>query len=71
MTYKPEGTSSDPGPYWRTKYPWNVDRHKLIDNLPAVLGVMQATKCKLKKDPHWEQVYESQLQELINKGYAK
>ena len=71
MVYEPEGTPSDPGPYWRTKYPWNIDRHKLIDNLPAVLGVMQATKRKLKKDPHWEQVYESQLKGLIDKGFAK
>ena len=71
MNYEPEGTASDPGPYWRTKYPWNIDRHKLIDNLPAVLGVMQATKRKLKKDPLWEQVYESQLKELIDKGFAR
>ena len=43
----------------------------MVDNLPAVLGVIQATKCKIEKNLYWEKVYESQLQELIDKGYTK
>ena len=44
LKYEPLGMTADPGPYWRTSYLWNVDKHLLIDNLPAVKGVMEATK---------------------------
>ena len=49
LIYDEKGTDDDPGPYWRTKLPWNVDRNELADNKPAVLGVMNATKRKLQK----------------------
>ena len=28
----------DPGLYWRTSYPWNLDKQQLVNNLPAVKG---------------------------------
>ena len=65
LTYEETGSEYDPSPYWRTIYPWIVDRENLPDNLSAVLGVMNATKRKFKKDPRWEKVYESQLRDLI------
>ena len=71
LKYEPQGTTADPGPYWRTSYPWNVDKHQLINNLPAVKGIMEATKRKLKKDANREDVYEQQLKELLEKGYAR
>ena len=51
LTYEETGSEDDPGPYWRTIYPWIVDKKNLLDNLPTVLGVINATKRKLKKDP--------------------
>ncbi len=66
-----EGTEEDPGPYWRTSYPWVVPREDLVNNLPAVLGVMHSTARKLDKDPAWRQTYEQQLRDLINRGFAK
>ena len=32
---------------------------------------MKATKCKLERDANWENVYELQLRELLDKGYAR
>ena len=46
-----EGTSADPGPYWVSSLPWMKDKTELIDNKPAVLGVMNSTMRKLGKDP--------------------
>ena len=40
MYFKEQGTSKDPGPYWVTKQPWKVNKETLVDNKPAVLGVM-------------------------------
>ena len=37
---------------------------ELVDNKPAVIGVMNATK-------RWEDVYETQLKELIERGFAR
>ena len=71
LTYEEQGTQDDPGPYWRTSYPWNIDKRELVDNVAAVLGVMNATKRKLKKDPLWEEVYETQLRDLISRGFAR
>ena len=71
LIYDEKGTEHDPGPYWRTKLPWNMDRMELVDNKPAVLGVMNATKRKLQKDPSWEDVYETQLKEFIERGFAR
>ena len=71
LIYDEKGVEDDPGPYWRTKLPWNIDKMELADNKPAVLGVMNATKRRLQKDPSWEDVYESQLKELIHRGFAR
>ena len=71
LIYDEKGTEEDPGPYWRTKLPWNIDRKEMVHNKPAVLGVMNATKKKLQKDHRWEDVYESQLKELLAKGFAR
>ena len=71
LIYDEKGTEEDPGPYWRTKLPWNIDKMELVDNKPAVIGVMNATKRQLQKDPSWEDVYETQLRELIQRGFAR
>ena len=71
LVYDEVGTEEDPGPYWKTKLPWNINKMELVDNKPAVIGVMNATKKKLAKDPEWEMVYEAQLRELIDKGFAR
>ncbi len=42
-----------------------------MDNKAAVLGVMNSTKRKLDKDPTWKEVYETQLRDLIKKGFAR
>ena len=65
------GTEADPGPYWRTRYPWSVPKEDLIDNLPAVTAIMHTTMRKLNKDPQWREIYESQLRDLINNRFAR
>ena len=70
LRYDPVGTEADPGPYYVTKFPWIKDRSTLPNNLPAVLGVMNSTKRKLKQDKEWEIMYEKQLQDLIDRNVA-
>ena len=65
------GTDDDPGPYWRTSYPWTVDKNDLVDNKAAVLGVMNSTARKLEKDPSWRSIYESQLRDLVKRKFAR
>ena len=71
LIYDETGTDTDPGPYWRTRLPWNIDRNELVDNKAAVIAVMNSTKRKLKRDTNWEEVYETQLKKLIDKGFAR
>ena len=44
MYLEEQGTVTDPGPYWVTKQPWKVSKETLVDNKPAVLGVMNSTR---------------------------
>ena len=71
MKYDKEGTPEDPGPYWRISYPWITPKDELVENKPAVLGVLNATAKKLEKDPTWREVYESQLRDLVSRGFAR
>ena len=66
-----EGTESDPGPYWRTSYPWRIPCEDLVDKKQAVLGVMRATERKLTKDPAWRALYEQQLKDLVANKFAE
>ena len=70
MHLEEEGTVDDPGPYWETLQPWIIDKKVLVDNKPAVLGVMNSTMRKLNKEPHLSKVYEQQLLDLIKKKFA-
>ena len=65
------GTEDDPGPYWVSSLPWNIDKDTLVDNKAAVLGVMNSTRRKLDRDPTWKEIYETQLGDLIKKGFAR
>ena len=65
------GTAEDPGPYWRTTYPWLILKHDLVDNNGAVLGVMNSTAKKLERNPEWRAIYEKQLTDLIDNGFAQ
>ena len=65
-----EGTPEDPGPYWRTSFPWTISPDELVNNRPAVTALMYATEKKLLKNPEWRSVYEEQLRTLIDKGFA-
>ena len=66
-----KGSVDDPGPYWVSSLPWILDKTELIDNKPAVLGVMNSTMRKLSKDPEWKKIYENQLLDLVKKGFAR
>ena len=66
-----EGTLEDPGPYWRTKFPWKLNPNELVNNRPAVTAMMYATEKKLLRNPEWRAVYEEQLHTLVDKGFAK
>ena len=71
MVLDEEGSKSDPGPYWVTKQPWLLDKNTLVNNKPAVLGVMNSTMKKLNKEPQWRNIYECQLLDLIDRGFAR
>ena len=66
-----EGTVEDPGPYWRTNFPWTVEPRDLADNKAAVIAVMNSTERKLNKNISWREIYEEQLRTLIQKGFAR
>ena len=71
MKYDKEGTTDDPGPYWRVTYPWLIPKQNLPDNRTAVMGVMNSTARKLSRDPTWRGTYENQLKDLMRNGFAK
>ena len=48
-----------------------VPKDELVFNKSAVLGVMNATAKKLGKDPTWRKVYETQLNDLVSRGFAR
>ena len=43
----------------------------MIDNKAAVTAVMHATEKKLNKNKEWREIYELQLQTLVDKKFAK
>ena len=65
------GTEDDPGPYWRTKYPWNIPREDLVDNFPAVFSTMKATAKKLENKPEWREIYDQQLRNLTENKFSR
>ena len=65
------GTTSDPGPYWVTKFPWSTNPDNLINNRVAVSALMHSTERKLSKNAAWREVYEEQLKVLVDKGFAQ
>ena len=71
LKYDAVGEDMDPGPYWRSVLPWEVDRKTLGDNKSVVLGTLNATLKKLNRDPVWRKTYEDQLRVLIDNGYAR
>ena len=71
MRHDKEGTEIDPGPYWRVSFPWVISKEEMVVNKSAVLGVMNATAKKLGKDPKWREVYETQLKDLVSRGFAR
>ena len=66
-----DGVEEDPGPYWRTDFPWTIEPDDLVDNKAAVLAVMRATEKKLSKNIEWQAIYEEQLRTLVEKKFAK
>ena len=71
LKYERDGKEDYPGPYWGTSFPWNIDKNLLVTNKSAVLGMMNATKRKLSKDPAWEEIYEKQLKDLIQRKISR
>jgi hypothetical protein len=65
------GTEEDPGPYWVSTLPWTVEKSDLVNNKSAVLGVMNSTMRKLAREPSWKEIYEKQLNDLIEKQFAR
>ena len=65
------GTEDDPGPYWRTSFPWNVPREDLENNYAAVKSAMEATERRLKHDACWRKMYEQQLLDHVNNKFAR
>ena len=71
MYLEEQGTAKDPGPYWVTRQPWKIDKENLVDNKPAILGVMNSTKAKLNRKPNWRAIYEKQLLDILDRGFTR
>ena len=72
MKYDKKGTETDPGPYFVvTHFPYVIPKEELIDNYPAVIRVMESTARKLEKSPSWRKIYETQLKDLVGRGFAR
>ena len=71
MVFDKKGADMDPGPYWITKQPWIKDKETLVDNRAAVLGVINSTMRKLCKNLKWREIYEQQLLDLQERGFAR
>ena len=73
LTFVEVGNETKNEPHYETRLPWKSEKHRedLPNNKVAVLGVMNATKKKLKFDPVWEETYDAQLNALIEKDYAR
>ena len=71
MVLDKKGTETGPRPYWVTKQPWIKDRDTMIDNKAAVLRVMNSTLRKLNKNPKWREIYEQQLLDPLERGFAR
>ena len=71
LVYKPDGLPGDPGPFFQTTYQWDTPREDLVPNFPAVEATRKRTLKKLEKDPTWHDMYDQQLQTLLDKGFAR
>ena len=72
MRYEEEGTQEDPGPYFVVEeFPFIIPKEELVYNYPAVLRVMNSTAKKLEKNVSWRKIYETQLSDLVKKGFAR
>ena len=71
LSYDPVGSQDDPGPYFRSKLPWKVDKDMLGDNKRVVLGTMNATARRLSKNSSWRATYDEQLRVLVENGFAR
>ena len=49
LHYDPVGSKEDPGPYWRSKFPWEIDRDTLGDNKSVVLGTLNGYSKEITK----------------------
>ena len=71
LTYKPDGVGEDVGPFFETKYEWDIPKEDLVPNFAAVEATRLRTVKRLEKDPAWHDMYELQLRTLVEKGYAR
>ena len=68
LEYDSTGSEQNPGPYWRSVLPWEVDKQNLGNNHSMVHGTLNATLRKLGKNPMWRKTYEDELRALIVNG---
>lgn len=59
------------GQRWVTKYPWIEDPSTLPDNYGSALATLRNTEKRLKKDPEWAKIYDSQIQDMIDRNVAR
>ena len=71
LVYMPDGLPGDAGPFFQTTYKWDTPKEELVPNYPAVKATYHRTKKRLQKDPTFEPVYEKQLKDLIDMGFAR
>ena len=56
---------------WTARYPWKKDPYSLPDNRYAVLAAFYRLKKKLRRDVQLAQTYQSQMEDMVQRGVAK
>ncbi|XP_043198573.1 uncharacterized protein LOC122368576 isoform X1 [Amphibalanus amphitrite] len=57
--------------HWEASYPWVKDPKELKDNRQAALAVLNSTERRLKKHPEHASVYQTQIQDMVDRGVAR
>ena len=56
---------------WKVKYPWIKDPNQLPDNRATAEAVLKSTEKRLKRNPKHAEVYQSQIQDMVQRGAAR
>jgi hypothetical protein len=56
---------------WTAQYPWKRDPQELPNNYSSALAMMRSTERRMEKDPKLGEIYQQQIQDMIERGVAR